>query len=224
VGTSESIDRTNPATYSWSAESESGGDLLTIPAFDAKYPANNQFYLAIVGDGLDSYYSLVASVNDSAIVLRDGIAQEDHVDQTRNRYYSFELGTANCSVTFSITPFNGDPDLYISRDDPRPDENHNEKSAVVYGADTIVYDSPAPVGQYYIGVRGYISSLYTIVASTVCTGSEPTDDFIQLQDGTPQNGQLFEGKFRYYKIRITNMTALSISVTRRSGDPDLYVS
>jgi hypothetical protein len=125
----------------------------------------------------------------------------------------------------------GDPDLYSSHCAfevigpciSQPGPNDYEQRSIRYGADELIYPSPADTGIYYIGVSAWRSTTFTLQASSSCGGNH-TVDFSYLLDGQPQSGTLSSHTFRYYKFNVDQINVdINFALSRRYGDPDLYV-
>eukprot|EP01080_Neovahlkampfia_damariscottae_P001444 gene1444-12063_t len=111
---------------------------------------------------------------------------------------------AEKNVIFTVTPFTGDSDLYISHTTETPTaENHMWK------------DTRDLISN--IGVRAYTNSSFTILAHI-------TDDHVQLTDGHPQLNDVNAYTYQYYEYELKEAGRLTISLTAIQGDPDIFVS
>lgn len=133
----------------------------------------------------------------------------------------------------SVTPFYGDPDLYLNFGQPSNIGNNDfaYRSSATGMTDTITVN-PAGAGclkttpaacyctdcDLYITVHGFIASSYSV---SVVTESGTTE----LQDGVPAQGHSDRGEYKYFKLNINQpATEVDVQVTPVSGDPDLFVS
>jgi hypothetical protein len=93
---------------------------------------------------------------------------------------------------------------------------------VQVGSDSVTYLNPV-AGPYYIGVRGFSSvSAYVLSAEYTCSDRVTA---IPLTDGQPVNGHVDARTVRYYSFLLQDpLSDITVSLTRRAGDPDLYVS
>jgi hypothetical protein len=89
------------------------------------------------------------------------------------------------------------------------------------GSDSIVYRNAA-VGSYYIGINAFgVSASYVVLAHLDCPSRNSA---VILTDGQPINGHVDRGTSRFYNITLSDLSRdLTISCTRRSGDPDMCV-
>jgi hypothetical protein len=211
-----------PWNYTW-GNPFYGGELLLIPATDGRFPpVGTPLYVTVFGRR-DAVYSISASASANRI-LRDGIPQQGSVTYTTPQYYEIYVSAPGCSLSLTVTPFSGDPDLYASQTVAHPNStSHDRASLAAVGIDQIVYD-PASVGSYFLAVVTVSSnSSYSITADQDCSGNH-TRDFVYLIDGIPQQGALDTGAVKYYMIRLQgHHTSLTVSISRRTGDPDLYI-
>lgn len=80
------------------------------------------------------------------------------------KYYSFVVEEEGQTITFTVTPTSGDPDLFISQTIAQPDKDHHTWNSTQYGADTATIEN-APVGTYYIAVYAYSDTSYTLTGA-----------------------------------------------------------
>lgn len=222
VGTERTPAFGDPSSYQWSSHEFQQGQALVISRSDPKWPAGDPAVFHISVYGLtESRYQLVAAGNRTAIVLRDGVPIQDHINAGEMEYYKMSVANPGCQLKLDVTPISGDPDLYLSRLTQTPGPDNYEKMSRAWGADQIVWDD-APVADYYLGVTAFTSTTFTLVGTVRCNGGNNT--YLYLVDGVPQSGMIGTGELMYYRIDVKDTHAdLSISVTRRWGDPDIYV-
>jgi hypothetical protein len=177
-----SIDNQKPdeTNYTW-GQREYGNDMLVISPDHPSYRYNVWYYIGIAG-WTGSLYNLVVSHEDSTFfifllstnlilaisILGDGIPCVDQLVQNNRAYFKFEM-LVEKNITISVTPKStGDPDMYVSTKYERPNETHYEWKGMRYGADTITITTDDPnfkVGTYYIGVKAYTDTTFTILVS-----------------------------------------------------------
>jgi len=207
--------------YDWMSTQWNGGSIV-IRSSDSDWPCtgNSRCILLIGVYGVTaSSYSLTATTSSESVMLRNGVAVTEHVDTDSWEQFTFTVDQDDVTLRVAITPSSGDPDIYISRNG-EPSYSNWEWESNAYGADAIEIVNAAR-GVYYIGVYGWESSTYSIMA-IMETGDECGSSRLVL--GQPQNAALTQGDYHCYVVTLTESYAdLSISVTRITGDPDVYV-
>ena len=183
-------------------------------------------------------FAIVVSGPDSTRILSSGVPIDGTVQSGGWLYYKIMVTSPGVNVRVSLTPYTGDPDLYVSwhPEVPRPNLTNNDALSISRADETILitaaeWGAVCTVGQplghqcaVYIGVRGY--PLATEDASFSLVAVANTSDPITLLDGQPQTGTLNKGEAALYAIpvQLTQSTdTFSIAVTPYDGDPDLYV-
>jgi hypothetical protein len=175
--------------------------------------------------------------------LINGVTRYGEVNGTDINYYSFPAPTASSTVTFAITPFAGDPDLFVSSSlkgsqKPSPldptsycwsSQTEGRDVVEIFPGDTTgCYCGATPsTCTYYASVVGFppAQAVYTIVAS------ENSNTVYNLVDGVPQVGLIPQGSSDQYsyEVPVTSTTPsgprnIAISLTPFAGDSDLYVT
>jgi hypothetical protein len=168
----------------------------------------------------------------SIITLQSGAAVSDFVEKNQLSYYRFQVFDTHKDLSIAVTPFSGDPDIFVSLGEKTsyPNRTNYMWSHRSIGTDIItIYEDDekackitpdTPVCEYFIGVEGYNEvATYTIMA--YLNDNTP----ITLQRGIPQSGHVNETEGRYYSFTITDKHEnLVVSVTPNDdGDPDLYI-
>jgi hypothetical protein len=168
-------------------------------------------------------FNIGALNEDSTLLLINGVPQRGIVDSRDYAYYRYILTQPNVDVTFSLTPFNGDADLFVAMAPIlHPSSSNFSWLSTAYGDDTLTIQSteyshtcvPNPATakhcDFYIGVYGFINTSYTLTAS-MDTGFENP---VALLDGQPQAGHVAAGKYTYYryKVAVAN-TSIPSSIT-----------
>jgi len=218
-------DRDNSSTYIYKSWTMFHLPFVVNKARSPKlWPANNVFYIAMYAV-TNSTYRLMARTNDrSHALLQKGVTLTDSVAPHEYHYYKFQADNAGCNVSIQLTPLSGDPDLYVSTTFPYPNSSNAEWMSTrtrLQGDQVTIYN--AAVGKYWIGVRGFMNSTFTISASMICDDVNSTHATI-LQDGMPIEGSLDRGDVRLYRFSVSGATTgVSFSVSAHAGDPDLYI-
>ena len=119
-----------------------------------------------------THFSLLAQHNETShIKLREGISLEQIIQNHEEKYYRFRVRDPNVNeVVFLLNNHHGDADLYMSRIHKYPDQISLEKKSDKRRrfVDQISFkrqENSSMTGVYYIGVKGYEYSSYSIVAS-----------------------------------------------------------
>ncbi|CAM9362294.1 unnamed protein product, partial [Hapterophycus canaliculatus] len=129
------------------------------------------------------------------------------------------------SIILTLTPKNGgQQDLYITTNssrEPGP-KDYDIKSTNWGGLTPLVFSETAPGFctdcTVYVGVYGYTSGYYSIVASQGLT---------RLQEGFPQKGSVGgDNQKMYYEFfnPSGDLKPIQVVVTAITGDPDVYVT
>jgi len=87
-----------------------------------------------------------------------------------------------------LTPFSGDPDIYVGCDEENlPTEIDYEFASAGIGNETLIITESdranlLPTGYWYIGIYGYLASTFSLLVSINQQG------FVMLSSGLPTNG------------------------------------
>ena len=207
-------------------------------ALDLRLIRDHQAFVVGVYGESASDYTLVLSQADTVVPLLSGESKRFSVAAGQFRYFVATVphGAMGGGLNVAVTPFSGDPDLFVSLASSRPDSVAPECAAssghpswcsgnapgryehVEIGADDSSRCSLAEC-PYYIGVLAKnVASTFSVVAAW---GDTP----IRLVDGVPQAGQLGgAGAARAYKTRVAGShTDLSIALTNTYGNAHIYV-
>lgn len=223
----------NVSTYFAASTRYYSSQVITLRS-GAPYVCSNCTYTIMAWGGSipNATYSLTASSTRTLVNLQDGVPLNDHVNARQYEYFSFQVNNPNSAVIFSVTAISGDPDVYVSTKLKRPDTQNFTWSATNFGGDVVHIDSQTDrnfiVGTYYIAVYAFTNTSFTITASVVdlSTANNATGDVL-LINGSPQSGLIFNStENRYYTFIFppaTSSRALTITVTPKWGDPDIYI-
>eukprot|EP00457_Paulinella_chromatophora_P000023 gb/GEZN01000023.1/.p1 GENE.gb/GEZN01000023.1/~~gb/GEZN01000023.1/.p1 ORF type:complete len:3002 (+),score=452.29 gb/GEZN01000023.1/:3365-12370(+) len=165
-------------------------------------------------------FTLLLSTNSSTKPTRltDGVPQAGRLDPKSYHFYSFKLTNPNAPLRITVTAELGDPDLYVSLREEEaalPSIDSFQWSAMRYGQDSIIIQHPV-VGEYSIAVFSAGHSQYHVSAKTEAHAT--------LQLGVAADLNLAEGQTLYYKLTARDREALTVVLTTRTGDPDMYLS
>jgi hypothetical protein len=227
---------TDPTTYEWSSQNWYSGENIVIYHTDSNFcltsatigPAGRicMYVIGIYGQTA-STFSIQMTSSNAVLVLRDSIPVRDWVPTGQLDYFSYQVATApqpGSYLTFTVTPMNGDPDLYTSQtiQFPNSTTGGDTKKSNYFGGDSIKYDMPA-IGQYYISVHAFLNTTFTLLAQYHTAND--SQSVTTLINGVPQDDLVPSQRFRYYKLTLNNPhETLSITLNRRFGDPDLFLA
>eukprot|EP00457_Paulinella_chromatophora_P000073 gb/GEZN01000073.1/.p1 GENE.gb/GEZN01000073.1/~~gb/GEZN01000073.1/.p1 ORF type:complete len:2576 (+),score=267.19 gb/GEZN01000073.1/:57-7784(+) len=184
-------------------------------------PAAGHYLLMVYAFSTCSF-SLTATHPGIITTLQNGVAIQSQGTAGTYQYYQLLVNQAGVDITFTVTPINGDPDLYISTERFDPTQETSTWSSLAWFSDSITIlpedDMYCDECIYYVGVYDYTDSLYTL------RGSFSTPH--RISSGMPSSGSVAAREMVYYRWTLSEAPEhdLTISLTPSAGDPDLYVS
>ncbi|KAF0971716.1 hypothetical protein FDP41_009939 [Naegleria fowleri] len=200
-------------------------EVQTISKGDSsKWPTgNNPFYVGIYGYTQAEVVFNVWS-SKSIVQLTEGQPQQANTERGTYTYFRYDLQrSAKTNITISVTPVDGDPDIYVSTKTDKPDRYNYEYSSALYGFDliNINHDPEATQGvlSYYIGVYSYSNTHYTIFVRNHLTPA------VRVVEGHPMSDLVEAGEmlcFAYENL-VQQRILVSLSPLTSRGDPDLYI-
>lgn len=133
-------------------------------------------------------------------------------------------GNVDAHLSVTVTPFSGDPDVYVSNNNPRPNSTSytSNWASSAFSTDTVTISKNDPNFcvncYYYIGVFGYWTSTFTVTATF---GTEE-----QLAAGVVVDSSLttHQWDYYYYTLQAPLPGPLDINLQAWTGSPTLYVS
>lgn len=122
-------------------------------------------------------YTITYNSNDSLINLAEGLAFNDHVEAYAYNYYAFPVHNTtigDIDVTIILTSFSGDPDLYVSFKDLRPNATSYDYKANNYESETLTIpweegikqDCPQFQKEYNFGEKTYCMLYIAVLGNT----------------------------------------------------------
>lgn len=226
------------------------GDYVSITKGAPDYPTGD-FTLYIMVRGVPdtiSSYTLTAWISDhgtdkkgTVIDLEDGIPQVAVGLPMQTTYFRFKIGdrveignqeTKANDFDVIVTPFTGDPDIFMSTDEgpdgtqrPSPSKSYwkafgleHEFISVTSTDDHYILD-----GYYYIGIRafGFRDHAYFMLSATSKKTYTHMIEAISVENLiVPRNGYVY---YKYY-MPMDKKYELSMTVTSiGEGDPDLFI-
>ncbi|EFC42464.1 predicted protein [Naegleria gruberi] len=198
-------------------------DTQTVDKSDnTKWPApGGIFYIGVHGFSVAEFVFNVWSSN-KFVHLTDGTPQQAKALRGTYTYFRLELPhLLATNLSISVTPIDGDPDIFVSSQTQYPTSNNYEWSSRSYGFDivNIQHDTQMNPGLvYWIGVYAYNDVHFTIVA-------RQSETAVRLPEGHAVGDLIEADQMEYYVYNNLQFQRLLISLiplTSR-GDPDLYI-
>ena len=144
----------------------------------------------------------------------------------KDNYFVMNVPHAGATaVTFQVTKFSGDVDIYVSRSNNYPSKETKDTNEVMFSHEGMVkLTGPAGTmtGSYFINVHGNEDSSFAI-SGVVKEDNKPLDYALTLQEGMPQKGVLLprhEHPTNFYKFNLNfndqweGTISLSVNVLR----------
>ena len=210
-----------------------GGEELAVNCNPAGGAAACDLHIGVHGFGnSNATYTLRVESANQIINLVSGVAQAGELAKGETAQYQFLLPEGNVrGADIWVYPTAGDPDLYVNlgKDVPSP-ASHQFASFHLSGIEfvgltpEIVSSSKdCPTGQdcfATIAVRGFSNCSYLITAA----GTHGSDNITRLNAGVPVPGHVAPDNFEYYSFQPADYSVPTvISLTPRSGDPDMFI-
>lgn len=192
-----------------------------------------------------SHFSIVAHHNETShIKLREGVSMENVLESNQYKFFKFVNRDSDATnVTFTVRSHHGDADLYVSKTEKYPNEEHFDRKSDLSSrfADEVVFSKDKKMksieGTYYIGVKAVEYTSYSIIASITRKGDARDDDDdvvgpreivpFQLREGVTHNEFLSEKTKKYYKFKTTmrgeDIHDIRITLTASSGKYQYFV-
>lgn len=191
------------------------------------------YEIAVRGGALGSNFSITATHSNSILSLRDGIPIEEAVGSGEYEYFMIPVENASHPLVLDLTPFSGDPDLFVKctvnatgDDSGSPSRKHYTWRARTWGRDTLTIPysethcakGKKEGGTFYIAVYGFRNSTFMLTASV------NPEVKIALQQGVPQYGLVTANEYRRYRVFVPDEpnARVTLTLTPRYGDPDLF--
>jgi hypothetical protein len=173
--------------------------------------------------------------NDAETYLRSGRPEHLSLRADEERYFKFVVYNATVSdVTILLTPEQGDPNIYVSRQDPKPNKDNAEKSSENLNSaiDSVKYEKGVDAeflnSTYHVTVKARNAATFSIVAKETVPSWNST---IRLLPGHAQLDTVYNytnSDFRLYAFTLhyTAVTAqpIHIAITPYTGKYTIYVA
>lgn len=220
----------------WSSFGSPTRERIVISPSDPGY-APGTYVVGVLALGADADFSVTGVMAGGIVTLTPGIPFEDSATAGTYNYYRLILDKYGHDVSISVTPLNGDPDLYVSFHYANlyPNRTNSDRSSVsarnmdsVYLPWRVLAECQAQIApdgtggdcDISIGVYGFTNTTYTVTATPV-NGTIRT----LLLDGVPANGVVGWKQYQYFyvPVQVPRGTTYSVYVRSIAGDADLYV-
>lgn len=211
-----------------SADGTTSAQHLRIPA--SAFSAGGDFTVSVAVYGVDpGSFTIVASANSDIHLVEGGEPLQGYAPYKHYRFYSFSVARPACNITVSVTPLNGDTDLFVDTE-PRPTLSHHSSNWLMSRKFRTVVDSitlsNAVIGKYYLSVYAYDENCtFTVSAASTCgVDGEPIQ---RLANGVPQGGDAEDaGQWRYYAMPapMRGPGSVKVAVTVASGSVQVFAN
>jgi hypothetical protein len=177
-------------------------------------------------------FSLTTSFEDkSHIHLENNEAVYAYVRYNHFDYYSFyipdDLAEQVEKISFQLTSYSGDADLFISRKEPYPNRENSENVSQneYYMSDTIIINEQPFDGNYYVSVKGASSSYYALLYRIDIKTEKPNEsNIITLIDGLPQSFSMKNGDVALnFTFKVYSKQNFDIVLTPERGKFKMYL-
>lgn len=189
----------------------------------------------IVRAGTDICISVLYSVYDQRklmgvpVTLQDGVTILGSVPWDRYIDYQFPMNeTTPTPLSFVVSSVSGDPDLFVTVQDPPPPPRIDSYAWVsaATGSDLLLIPTTDP--KYKNGVM-YSASVYGMFSSaayTIAASVEAKSRTVFLMERTPHVEMAPAGQYRFFYFYHAPLANIRITVTGLSsaGDPDICVA
>ena len=208
-----------------------GADSVTIKYSDDKFCFDCEYIIGVYGYKNASYTILASSKTAAVVQLVRNRPQISGGNTGDLKYFRVNFGSSVEDITVSLTGLDtGTSITYVrvanvsgSTDNtdyfPKPDDPQTYVQSTAGSLEQVLYIH----NSYFEGAAVLIcvQITSTIHFSIVATSSQ---DVILLNEGTPQNHYVARGTTVFFRFPIQEPGDIQISLTARSGDPDLIVS
>jgi hypothetical protein len=241
---SQKPDPKDPTSYCWASQTE-GRDVVEIFPGDitgcycGATPLTCIYYVSVVAyPPAKAVYTIVASEDTNTVyTLLDGVPQVGLVPQGSSDQFSYTVPVTSItsngprSISISLTPFAGDTDLYVTLDNSPPSPfNYAYKSNEESGVDVVILRSTDAKIQASLCADASKPCILRISVFGFSPGlswyqiSATAGKLLRLADGVEVDDSVNAGAFTYFSFTVYDTsTAITISVSPSSGDPDVYV-
>ena len=173
--------------------------------------------------------------DSTATVLDPGTAIQSSTPPNGYVYFKLVAPAVPSDIYFDVTPFNGDPDVFVScesvarltgDDSGEPSQEHSQWGSLSIGIDTVLIqsnDANYCGGAFIAGVSSFgpLPSNFSMVATTA------QHNTVALNNGYPQDGSVALQHYAYYSFSLASTdagTVIDLALSTASGDADMYIT
>jgi hypothetical protein len=228
------IDVPTKTHYTWKSISV-GSDSIRITYEDKNFCKDCEYIIGVFGYHNCTYTLLVNEHKASIVKLVPNRPQTYSLGSNDLQYFSTIITSSSADILISFTPINtGNADLYVEMYNsssfnsasggdniilPFPTDPSTYSYTTKYTEDNHVF-LPGPHDEEMIIIIGFVA---LSAIKFVIVVSENSHQVI-LQPGIPQSHYVNIGQNQYFKIYPEANDDLRITITAKTGDPDLFVS
>ena len=173
----------------------------------------------------DTQYTITASSGNATVfMLQASVPASGRVPHGEMNFYKINVDSEEETLTIKLTPFSGDPDLYIKAGE-LPTKLDFDFESVMFGNETLSITPEQrrelghKTGDFFIGVYGFSESSYILTARINSNSLTP------LSAGIPLTGYVEKQEIDLYYMNVPDSLQLNITfhLSPSHGNPDLYV-
>lgn len=224
--------------YTWTMGSSENN--IKISRTDSNFIRQGQYNILVqkerIADEIPHLFTIKFSTGSFHTNIVEGLPEFGNMTMNEISYYSYHVVNLTGSITVSVTPISGDPDLYISINSSNryPSSSQYDYNSVAIGADSIKLNLTEFHNQNPTCSLSLRSNSRCIIFIAVrCTSDECSftlqvarsdEMLLQLVDGYPQYGNVQAGEPQFYMFRpsVRNDSTI-ISVSAKTGKVKFYV-
>lgn len=195
-------------------------DAITISAH-SKYSCVSKssslavvYFVAVYGRSISSY-TLEVQHYGGVVTLSSGIPLKGKVFKWKGAYYQFHVGSQAQELTISLTPYDGNCDLYVSISGGTAQYWHYDLRSAQTGSavDKVIIPESEICTNCWISILvvGLEASRYSILASFI-------DTTVTLMDSIPMKSSVAQGQYQYYALKATTNGSVEVILTLLNGN------
>lgn len=155
----------NVDAYTWISNGNNNADtFIEINITDKNLCSDCNIIVSVISKTNSRF--IITEVNKSYLeILNNGVPVHGYVDFSEMDSFMFMLDTRS-SIKIVLTVFSGDADLYVATSLPVSDKLYDWKSNTQNSLETVtisIDDRDWKMGMYYMAVKGWIQSFYSIL-------------------------------------------------------------
>lgn len=199
--------------YLWKS-TRAGSDSVTIVHTDPNY-ISGRYFIAVHGFDRTGF-SVIAFRSSTTTDAIEGVTYSGTVSKDHYVFYKFLMtATGSLTITLRAAVPGGDPDLYISTLNVKPNKHDYQWESISIGDGSVTIEE-ATWGWYYIGVYG--ASNFTAFEM------KASHDYLNILQGYAITDFVAAGNYKRYRMNLASgITSTSLSTTLISGITELYV-